>query len=70
MGTAKKTPANNAAAAPWGNHMAKADSGGCPCGNGQGFWTCKNCDSFTQQPQIQQVALTENCFWSYPVQCN
>ena len=36
---------------------AKADGTGvCPCGNGKGFWTCANCDSFTEQPQVQQTA--------------
>jgi hypothetical protein len=54
-----------------GSHIVFVDSGNCPCGDapGQGY-ACNNCNSFTQQPHVQMVALTDNCFWSYPVQCN
>jgi hypothetical protein len=31
-----------------GSHLVFVD-GSCPCGNGKGFWTCANCDSYTQQ---------------------
>lgn len=37
------------------NNVRADGTGSCPCGNGKGFWTCANCDSFTEQPQIQQL---------------
>jgi hypothetical protein len=54
-----------------GSHIVFVDSGKCPCGDAPGAgYACNNCNSFTQQPHVQMVALTDNCFWSYPVQCN
>jgi hypothetical protein len=41
-----------------GSHLVFVD-GSCPCGNGKGFWTCANCDSYTQQPTIKQTSI--NC---------
>ena len=51
----------------------QADSGHCPCGDapGQGY-ACNNCDDTVTSPTLQQAAFVkpDNCFWSYPVQCN
>jgi hypothetical protein len=45
-----------------GSHLVFVD-GSCPCGNGKGFWTCANCDSYTQQPTIKQTSI--NCDKNY-----
>jgi hypothetical protein len=50
----------------------QVDNGYC----GQRGFSWENCGYEGGQPQIQQAAFfpngvdTNNCFWSYPVQCN
>ena len=57
-----------------GSHIVLVDSGKCPCGDAPGAgYACNNCNSFTQQLHVQMVTFfpkPDNCFWSYPVQCN
>lgn len=41
----------------------------CYSGGSSGGYDDNN-NAFTQHPTIQQVSFrTDNCFWSYPVQC-
>ena len=46
------------------SHVQADGTGVCPCGNGKGFWTCANCDSYTEQPQVKQTSDEYTChFW-------
>lgn len=45
-------------------HVKADGTGSCPCGNGQGFWTCKNCDDYQQQPQANRISEYSCHWWS------